>query len=108
VADQVANTWVEVRTKVMKMLAEAKLAAELSPQDLDDIYTLEASLVEQARRPIEAMQQAGQLPPGGPGGMGGMMGGGSGMPIGPGSGVSPGFNVNEMARMLQQPQANFQ
>lgn len=100
-ADQVANTWVEVRTKIMKQLAEAKLAAELSPQDLDDIYTLEASLVEQARRPIQAMQQAGQLPQGGPqpGGLGGMAGGG---------GMFSMPNAGEMARTLQQPMSNFQ
>jgi hypothetical protein len=99
VAERSTNTLEERVTKFLGELGKLKADPSLSPDDLADVFEVEAFFIERARRPIKAMQQSGLLPQGG--GPGPQLGGG--MP-----GLASGAPIGEMARALQQPAGNFQ
>lgn len=93
-AERSTNTLVEWRQRVMKDIAQLKLDASITPDELTELLEFETLLMERARAPIASMQQQGMLP--------------GGQPAQPMGGLGQGFPVAEMARVLDQPTANFQ
>lgn len=105
-AERSTNTIGELRARFMKDIAQAKLSADTTPEEMEELLELELFLIEKARSPIGSMQQQGLLPPDGASnglpfaaptpqmqGTGGVRGVGMGTPV---------TAVDEMRRMLAQ------